>query len=163
MQKMPEENKPKLRQLVRICNTDMDGSIKLHMGLARIKGVSFMFSNMVCAKLGLDREMQTGALTDSQIAKIDDFVRNPAQNGAPSWMLNRRKDPEDGSDKHIIGGNIPFVQGNDIKILKKIKSYRGIRHIFNLPVRGQKTRSNFRKNKGKVSLGVTGKAKPGKK
>jgi len=45
--------------------------------------------------------------------------------------------------------------------MKKIKCYRGIRHMFNLPVRGQCTRSNFRKNKGKTT-GVK-KAKGGKK
>jgi small subunit ribosomal protein S13 len=41
--------------------------------------------------------------------------------------------------------------------MKKMKSYRGVRHIFNLPVRGQRTKSNFRKNKGKVT-GVKRKA-----
>ena len=46
-----------------------------------------------------------------------------------------------------------FTQDNDIKMLKKIKSYKGIRHSLGLPVRGQRTRSNFRKNKGKV-MGV---------
>ena len=35
----------------------------------------------------------------------------------------------------------------DIKRLKKIKSYKGYRHMSNLPVRGQRTRSNFRRNR----------------
>jgi small subunit ribosomal protein S13 len=38
--------------------------------------------------------------------------------------------------------------------MKKIRSYRGVRHGIGLPVRGQRTKSNFRRNKGKVSLGV---------
>ena len=38
--------------------------------------------------------------------------------------------------------------------MKKIRSYKGVRHTFGLPVRGQSTKSNFRKNKGKGSLGV---------
>ena len=42
--------------------------------------------------------------------------------------------------------------------MKKIRSYRGVRHGIGLPVRGQRTKSNFRKNKGKVSLGVAKKA-----
>jgi len=37
----------------------------------------------------------------------------------------------------------------DIERLKAIRSYRGIRHIVNLPVRGQRTRSNARTNRGK--------------
>jgi len=48
----------------------------------------------------------------------------------------------------------------DIKRLKKIKSYRGLRHVLGQPVRGQRTRGHFRKNK---AVGVTGKAKKGKK
>ena len=44
------------------------------------------------------------------------------------------------------------------KFMKKIKSYRGIRHMFGLPVRGQRTRSNFRPNKGKVQGVKRGKA-----
>jgi small subunit ribosomal protein S13 len=38
-------------------------------------------------------------------------------------------------------------------MMKRIRSYKGVRHSLGLPVRGQRTRSNFRKNKGKV-LGV---------
>ena len=40
------------------------------------------------------------------------------------------------------------------KRLQMIKSYKGMRHAAGLPVRGQRTKSNFRKNKGKGSLGV---------
>ncbi|MCX8147635.1 MAG: 30S ribosomal protein S13, partial [Candidatus Woesearchaeota archaeon] len=57
-------------------------------------------------------------------------------------------------------GEIDFFTGSDIKRLKIIKCYRGIRHIEGLPVRGQRTKSNFRKNKGKV-MGV--KRRPGMK
>jgi small subunit ribosomal protein S13 len=35
----------------------------------------------------------------------------------------------------------------DIKRLKKIKAYRGVRHSAHLPVRGQRTKANFRKNR----------------
>ena len=42
--------------------------------------------------------------------------------------------------------------------MKKIKCYKGVRHMLDLPVRGQRTKSNFRKNKGKVHLGVKRKA-----
>jgi len=38
--------------------------------------------------------------------------------------------------------------------MKKTKSYKGLRHQWGLPVRGQRTKANFRKNKGKSSLGV---------
>ena len=41
-------------------------------------------------------------------------------------------------------------QENDVKREQKTKSYRGLRHAIGLPVRGQRTKSNFRRNKGKA-------------
>ena len=63
----------------------------------------------------------------------------------------------------MTGTTLSFTQDNDIKMMKKIKSYKGVRHILGQPVRGQRTKSNFRKNKGKV-LGVKRKegTKPGR-
>ena len=46
----------------------------------------------------------------------------------------------------------------DLKRLKKIKSYRGIRHAANLPLRGQRTKAHFRKNKQK-GVGIKKKAR----
>jgi small subunit ribosomal protein S13 len=54
---------------------------------------------------------------------------------------------------HIITTDLAFIKDNDIKMMKKIRCYRGVRHIRGLPVRGQNTRSKFRKNKGKA-MGV---------
>jgi small subunit ribosomal protein S13 len=50
-----------------------------------------------------------------------------------------------------------FTKDNDIKLMRKIKSYKGTRHSAGQPVRGQRTKSNFRKSKGKV-MGVKRKA-----
>jgi len=77
-------------------------------------------------------------------------------------MLNRRKDYETGEDKHLLSSDLAFTKDNDIKMLKKIKSYKGMRHAFGLPVRGQRTRSNFRRNKGKVTGVQKKKIKSGK-
>ena len=64
----------------------------------------------------------------------------------------------------MIGTNVDFFEENDVKMMKKIKSYKGIRHSLGQPVRGQRTKSNFRRNKGKV-MGVQKKseAKPAAK
>ena len=64
-------------------------------------------------------------------------------------MLNRRKDLETGEDKHLLGTDLMIAKDNDLKLLKKTKSYIGLRHQRRLPVRGQRTQSNFR-NKRKV-------------
>ena len=70
---------------------------------------------------------------------------------------NRRKDYETGDSIHGYGSDLDFLQMNDKKRLQKAKSYRGLRYHARLPVRGQRTKSNFRRGK---SLGV---AKKGKK
>ena len=47
-------------------------------------------------------------------------------------------------------GDLIFSKQQDVRRLQKIKSYRGLRHAANLPLRGQRTKSNFRRNKGKA-------------
>lgn len=110
-----------------------------------------MFSNMLCSLANIESSKKTGDLTDAEIDKIEQILNDPVKAGAPSWMLNRRKDMETGDDMHITTNDLKFIKDNDLKLLKKIKSYKGIRHIRGLPVRGQRTKSNFRKNKGTVT------------
>ena len=142
------------RYFVRIANADLEGNKHISLGLTKIKGVSFMFSNMVCTLAGISKTQKIGYLTDDQVKKLDDVVRNPLKYNVPAWMLNRRKNFEDGTNNHLLTSDLSFAVDNDIKRMKKIKSYKGIRHGMGLPVRGQRTKSNFRKNKGKVTLGV---------
>lgn len=148
-----DEPKQELKYFVRIANTDLDGNKPIGHSLTKIKGVSFMLSNAVCNALGLQKTKKTGYLSDAEAAKIDDLIKDPSKYKVPAWLFNRKKDPEDDVDRHLTGASLSFVEENDIKLMKKIRSYKGIRHSFGLPVRGQRTRSNFRKNKGKV-LGV---------
>ena len=148
-----EQPKQELKYFVRIANTDLDGNKPLKHALTKIKGISFMLSNAICYAAGIEKTKKTGYLTDIEVSNIDDVIKEPAKFNMPSWLFNRRRDPEDNSNKHLVGTALTFTQDNDIKMMKKIKSYKGIRHSLGLPVRGQRTRSNFRKNKGKV-LGV---------
>lgn len=147
------DDKQEIQHFIRIANTDLDGFKPIGHTLTKIKGVSFMFSNAVCSLAGVDKFKKTGLLSDQEAKKIDEIVSNPVKAGAPRWILNRRFDPVDGEDRHLVTSNLEFVQDNDIKMMKKIKSYKGIRHAAGLPVRGQRTKSNFRKSKGKV-MGV---------
>lgn len=140
--------------MVRIANTDLDGNKPLYSALTKIHGVGFIFSNAVCKLTEVDKFTKVGYLSDAAINKIDEIVKDPKKYEVPEWLFNRRKDPEDGVSKHLITSNLKFIKENDIKMMKKIRSYKGIRHGLGLPVRGQRTRSNFRKNKGKVHLGV---------
>jgi len=150
---MPEEQKQELKYFVRIANADLDGNKPIRHALIKIKGIGFMLSNAVLNAAGIEKIKKTGYLTESEVAKIDEVIKEPIKFNIPPWLFNRKKDPEDGLDKHLTGPTLAFAQDNDIKMMKKIRSYRGVRHSLGLPVRGQRTKSNFRKNKGNV-LGV---------
>lgn len=148
------EEKPDFRHFVRIANTDLNGAKPIAASLRQIKGVSFMFSNLICSLANIDKKKKTGELNEEEIKRINNVINNPSSSGAPYWMLNRRKDLETGEDRHLISSDLIFISDNDIKMMKKMRSYKGVRHILGQPARGQRTKSNFRKNKGKVHLGV---------
>lgn len=150
---MPEEQKQELKYFVRIANTDLDGNKPIQHALTKIKGLSFMFSNAILNVAGIEKAKKAGYLPDEHVARIDEIIKDPSKFGIPPWLFNRKMDPEDGTDRHLTSTTLTFTQDNDIKMMKKMKSYKGIRHSLGLPVRGQRTRSNFRKNKGKV-MGV---------
>lgn len=58
-------------------------------------------------------------------------------------------------EEHKLEGDLRAEVGGNIKRLKEIGSYRGVRHTRNLPVRGQRTRSNARTKRGKrVTIGA---------
>ena len=137
------------KHIVRVSNTDLMGEKVIVDALRKVKGVSFMFANATCKLAGVERYKRAGDLSDAEVAKLQAVLDNPVKAGIPEWMLNRRKDYETGEDKHLLVNDLTFTKDNDIKRLKKIKSYRGVRHQAKLPVRGQRTRSNFRPNKGK--------------
>src|SRR3989344_2802085 len=126
-----------LKGIVRIANFDILGNKKIYNGLMKIKGISFMFSNAICNYLDLDKNRKIGALTEDEIKKIQGLIENPDK--FPVWILNRRRDYETGKDLHLTGSNLILSKDLDIKRLKKLKSYRGLRHAIGQPVRGQRT------------------------
>ncbi len=148
------------RYLVRIMNTDLDGKRQIADALRKIKGVNYSFANAVCSLSGVDRTKVSGYLSETEVHSIESTLKR-ATALMPNWMLNRRKDIEDGDDKHLFVSDLDYALDNDIKLMKKMRSYKGIRHGMAAPVRGQRTRSNFRRNKGKV-LGVVKKKLSGK-
>jgi len=161
--KMAEkQEKSNFKHIVRIAQVDVPGEKAIRFALTNIKGIGINFASAVCAVSGINIESKTGNLSDEQIKRLNEVVLNPGTYGIPSWMFNRKKDYDTNEDKHLLTGNLGFAQENDLKRLKKIKTLRGIRHQKGLPVRGQRTRSNFRKSKGKV-IGVKKKSAPGKK
>ena len=143
----PEKQKEQMQNLVRVAGADLKANNSLFVGLTKISGVSFMFANAICKVLDLKKSMKVSELDDSSITRIEQVVENPLKFNFPSWLLNRRRDPETGEDKHLSLSDVKFIKENDIKLMKKIKSYKGMRHQWGLPVRGQRTKSNFRRNR----------------
>ncbi len=143
--------------LIRILGRDISGNKKLYPGLTKIKGVSWAVSKATCLKLGLDKDKRIGELSKAEIEKIEKFLQNA---DLPVFLVNRRSDYDTGGVRHLTAVDLDMRKEFDIKRLKKIKSYRGMRHAFGLPTRGQKTRSHFRK--GGRAVGVK-KPKAGKK
>lgn len=138
--------------IVRIANADLDGNKKVVDGLRKIKGIGFTFANAVCASANLDKDKILGKLSTDEVSQIEETIKT-AHSKFPNWLLNRRRNIEDNSSVHMVTTDLTFAQENDIRQMQRIRTYRGVRHMANAPVRGQRTRSNFRKNKGKV-LGV---------
>jgi small subunit ribosomal protein S13 len=143
--------------LVRIAGQDIPGSKNLYSGLTRVKGISWVVSKIVCNNLGLDKKMKVSDLDKASVQNIEKELENL---NAPDFVKNRRGDFDSGKDMHLLGIKLDMRKEFDIKRLKKIKSYRGTRHTMKLPVRGQRTRSNFRKVG--IAVGVK-KPKIGKK
>lgn len=139
---VPEEKESEI--LVRILGYDIPGSRNLYSGLIRIKGISWAISNIVCLKLNLAKSKKIAELSKDDIAKIEHFLRNME---IPDFMKNRRHDQETGETKHYLGSDLDIKKEFDIKRLREIRSYKGLRHALKLPVRGQRTRSHFRKKK----------------
>jgi small subunit ribosomal protein S13 len=156
--KKPEEKTKKkadrgkdFKYIVRLSNTDVDGEKNIVYGLTSIKGIGVHMATLILYEVGIDRYTKIGDLKDSQIEKIQEII-DRVSTKAPRWMLNHRKDIETGEDIHLIGSDIDMRLRDEINILKKIRSYRGIRHERGLRVRGQRTRANNRRG---LALGVS--------
>lgn len=169
-EKKPKREEPNVKaiSLIRILSTDIPGTSSLYSGLTRIKGVSWAIANAACISLNMNKNKKIQDLSADEIAKISAFLKNPA---VPSWMLNRKNDRETGVSKHLVTTDLDLAKDFDIRRMKKIKSYKGYRHAIGQPVRGQRTRSHFRKGsaigvaKGKAAKAAAAppKAKEAKK
>ncbi len=139
-----KENKEKPEQyvkIIRILSKDIPGNKKIYSGLTLIKGISWSFANAICKSLGLNKNIKIEDLSKEEIRKIEEFIKNSK---VPGFLMNRQKDIDSGEDKHLNGSDLDLQKEFDIKKMKKMKSYRGVRHGFGQPVRGQRTKSHFR-------------------
>ena len=151
---MAEQQKDNFKYIVRVANVDIPGEKPIRIALTKIKGIGINLASVVCTLAGVNKTVKTGNLSDKDVVSLNSVVSNPLKHGLPTWFVNRQKDFETGETNHLLTGKLQYTQENDLKRLKKIKTLRGVRHQKGLTVRGQRTRSNFRKSKGKV-IGVS--------
>jgi small subunit ribosomal protein S13 len=135
--------------LVRIMGHDLPGSKNIYSGLTRIKGISWSIANVVCVKLKIPRNKKISEFSKDEIVRIEDFLKKISM---PDFLKNRRYDEETNETRHLFGSDLDIRKEFDIKKMKETKSYKGMRHIRKLPVRGQRTRSHFRTKK--ITMGV---------
>ncbi len=122
----------------------VDGNAKLEYALTQIKGIGRRFSQIVVKISGINPSQRIGALSEKEINTIEEIVMSPQKYGVPSYLLNRQKDLVHGDDRHIFGNQLEITVKRDIDRMKRIGSYKGIRHRFGLKVRGQRTKSTGR-------------------
>ncbi|MEM0095524.1 MAG: 30S ribosomal protein S13 [Candidatus Bathyarchaeia archaeon] len=152
---MASQTSREFRHIIRVIDTDIDGTLKVPYALKKVKGISLSLARAILARAGIDPHMRAGFLTEAEVEKIEEIIKDPAKYGIPGWLLNRRKDLETGKDLHLISADLILRTKMDIEKLKEIKSWRGYRHAYGLKVRGQRTRTTGRTGK---TVGVKKKA-----
>jgi small subunit ribosomal protein S13 len=147
VKKRPQEEHSEA--LVRIFGQDIPASKNVYVGLTKVKGVSWAVANIICYNLKLDKRMKVSDLGKELIGKIEHELKNLK---LPVYMMNRRSDLDAGEHKHLLTNDLDIVKEFDIKRMKKMKSYKGMRHAAGQPVRGQRTRSHFRAKRKAVGV-----------
>ncbi|MBT4870607.1 MAG: 30S ribosomal protein S13 [Candidatus Diapherotrites archaeon] len=145
-----------INYIVRVVGKDLDGTRTVSESIQGLKGISHRTGQIIANKFNKENNVpitkKLGELTPEEVKKLEDIVANPSKHGLPTWALNRRRDYDTGEDKHLTMNDLDFQLRNDFQRLAEIKSYRGLRHTWGLPVRGQKTKSTHRGKGGTVGV-----------
>ena len=112
--------------MARISGVDLPNEKRVEIGLTYIYGIGRVSANKILAETGINPDTRVKDLTEEEIASI-------------------RKHLE---ANYTVEGELRKDVALDIKRLKEIRCYRGLRHIANLPVRGQSSKQNARTRKG---------------
>ena len=112
--------------MARIAGVDIPNEKRVEIGLTYIYGIGRVRSNQILAATGINPDTRVKDLTEADIANIRKYIES----------------------NFTVEGELRRDIALDIKRLKEIRCYRGLRHIANLPVRGQSTKTNARTRKG---------------
>lgn len=152
-----EENaeQEEIMHIVRIANTDLVGKKSVQYSLTGIKGINRRIARIISDVSNVDPTATIGYLGEEDINALKETIEN-IETVLPTWMLNRRKDILTGDDKHITSTDVMLIKREDLNTMKKMRSYKGIRHERGHKVRGQRTKSTGRSG---LTVGVKRKGK----
>ena len=112
--------------MARIAGVNIPNEKRVEIGLTYIYGIGRVRSNQILAATGINPDTRVKDLTENDVASIRKYI----------------------DANYTVEGELRRDVAMDIKRLKEIRCYRGLRHIANLPVRGQSTKTNARTRKG---------------
>ena len=110
----------------RIQGVDIPANKPTHISLRYLKGIGPTTALELCEKVGIDPQRRANELSDDEVARL-------------ATIIDR---------DYMVEGSLRRFEGGNIQRLKEIKAYRGERHRKNLPVRGQRSKTNARTRKG---------------
>ena len=163
-----QKEKAEATSIIRIAGRDINGRFKMVRALMQIKGIGYNMAHalakMCNVQYGIAESTELGALTDQQIAKVEELLKDASKTAIPKYMFNRRRDNEIGEDIHVVGTDLIVKTRQDIDSMIKIQTWRGSRHQYGQKVRGQRTRSTGRTGAtvGVVKKSVQGATAPAK-
>jgi small subunit ribosomal protein S13 len=126
------KDKAKGAKMARIAGINIPDQKRTHIALTYLFGVGPTLSEKIIQQANIKGNPKIGELTAPELERIREIIdRN-----------------------YKVEGEARMAVSQNVKRLKEINSYRGTRHIKNLPVRGQRTKTNSRTKRGKkVSVG----------
>lgn len=122
--------------MARISGVTIPAEKQIWVSLTYVFGIGPKTADDILAAAKVERTVRTKDLTDAEIARIQDYI----------------------NENYTVEGELQRMVSGNVKRLKDIGSYRGLRHKQNLPSRGQRTKTNARTRRGKkVTVGGTAK------
>lgn len=136
---------PEFQHILRILNTNVEGKRNVVFALTKIKGMGRRFADLICKKAEVNVNKRAGELSADEIEKLVAIINAPRQFKIPMWFVNRQKDWKTGKYSQIVAQSVDAKLRDDIERMKKIRAHRGLRHWWNVRVRGQHTCSTGRR------------------
>lgn len=127
--------------MARISGVTIPNEKQVQISLTYIYGIGPLSAKEILKQAKVEPTVRVKNLTDAEVSRIQDII----------------------NENYTVEGELQRIVTANVKRLKDINAYRGLRHSANLPTRGQRTRTNARTRRGKkVTVGGTAKKAPSK-